>query len=379
MATGRTTIVPDALSEARRETRPVAGAALFEPDGSGTFPSDASSEKGGPRLEQRNPRAARRPRLSQVIFETLRDQIADGALPEGLILEAAPLARFFDLSRTPVTEALLALTDAGLARPGAGRGVVVGRAGAPFRCDPAEAGLSLPAGARRTLSERNWRSQFYPEVEQEIAACLPFGCFAINVTHLAASKGVSRTIAHEALVRIERLGLIRQRGSRWYAGPMTETDIMEHYEIRWLLEPRALEASAGTLPRARLIAARDRAVRCLDRSVEARVEVIDRLERDLHLDMVLHAPSRLMAEAIRRSQLPLMATNFSLKQQRDHNVRRQTIVEHLAVLDALVAGDVAAAAAALEAHLRSAPNFVRDALHSKLAHYRPPAYMTRED
>ena len=45
-------------------------------------------------------------RLSEVIFITLRDQIEDGTLAAGLILEAAPLARFFDLSRTPVKEAL---------------------------------------------------------------------------------------------------------------------------------------------------------------------------------------------------------------------------------------------------------------------------------
>ncbi|MEC5293245.1 GntR family transcriptional regulator [Aurantimonas sp. C2-6-R+9] len=312
-----------------------------------------------------------------MIFETLRNQIADGTLPEGLILEAAPLARFFGLSRTPVTEALLALADAGLAWIGEGRGVVVGRGGTSFRCDPTEAGLSLPPSARRTLSERNWRSRFYPEVEQEISSCLPFGLFAINVTHLAASKAVSRTIAHEALVRLERLGLIEQRGSRWYAGQMTENDILEHYEIRWLLEPQALAASAPTLPRDLLLAARERAIGCLDRSVDGRIELVDRLERDLHLDIVLHAPSRLMADAIRRSQLPLMATNFSLNHQRDYNVRRQMIVEHLAVLDALVASDAAAAAAALEAHLRSAPNFVREALHSKTTPYVPPGYMTR--
>ncbi|MFV0475722.1 MAG: GntR family transcriptional regulator [Pikeienuella sp.] len=320
-----------------------------------------------------------RPKLSQVIYETLRDQIEDGSLPPGLVLEAAPLARFFDLSRTPVTEALQWLAEAGLARVGEGRGVIVGRSGAPFRENPAEAGLQLSPGVRRHLQERNWRSRFYPEVEREIAACLPFGRFAISVTQLAASKGVSRTIAHEALVRLERMDLVRQSGSRWYAGQMTETDIVEHYEIRWLLEPQALIASARTLPADFVTEARARARACLSVPGDRRIELVDRLERDLHLGIVLHAPSRLMADAIRRSQLPLMATNFSLNQQHDHEVRRQSIEEHLAVLDPLTEGDVEAAAKALEAHLRSAVKFVREALRTRKTPYQPPAYMARDD
>lgn len=331
--------------------------------------------RGGALLMALTPRT----KLSQVIYDTLRDQIEDGSLPPGLVLEAASLARFFDLSRTPVKEALQGLVDARVARASEGRGVVVGQCGEQFRADPASAGLRLSPGVRQDLSERNWRSRFYPEIEQEIAACLPFGRFAINVTQLAASKGVSRTIAHEALVRLERLGLINQSGTRWYAGPMTEKDILAHYEIRWLLEPQALIASAATLPREVAVEARKRADACLAMPGEARIDMVDRLERDLHLDIVLHAPSRLMEDAIRRSQLPLMATNFSLNQQRDYNVRRRTIEEHLAVLDPLVEGDIPAAAAALEAHLRSAPKFVRDALHSRTAPYAPPAYMIPDD
>ncbi|MBJ3777656.1 GntR family transcriptional regulator [Acuticoccus mangrovi] len=319
-----------------------------------------------------------RPRLSELIFVTLRDQIESGTLPAGLILEAAPLARFFDLSRTPVKEALHGLLEAGLVRPTQGRGVAVGPTGTPFRQDLAAAGLRLPARTQRSFTQRHWRTRFYPQTEQEIAACLPFGRFAINVSQFAAHKGVSRTLANETLVRLERLGLIRQQGTRWYAGPLTETDIDEHYEMRWLLEPCALVQSAATLPAAVLDAALDRAIAALADPEAITLAMLDRSETDIHRTIVLHAPNRQMAEAIRRSQLPLMATNFSLKHTKAHGVMHQTLKEHFAVLEHLSHGDAEGAARALEAHLKAARQVIQTTLRVPNLNFEPPAYMIRE-
>ena len=317
-------------------------------------------------------------RLSEVIFITLRDQIEDGTLAAGLILEAAPLARFFDLSRTPVKEALQGLLEAELVRPTQGRGVAVGRTGVPFRLDLAKAGLRLPARTRHSVSQRHWRSRFYPQTEQEIAACLPFGRFAINVSQFAAHKGVSRTLAHETLVRLERIGLIRQQGTRWYAGPLTEKDIDEHYEMRWILEPCALVQSAATLPQTTVAAALDRAAAALASPEAITVELLDQMESDLHRGIVLHAATRQMAEAIRRSQLPLIATNFSLKDKKAPGAMHQTAKEHFDVLEPLAAGDVTAAAKALETHLKSAHLIVQKTLRKPNLDFEPPAYMVRK-
>jgi len=52
--------------------------------------------------------------------------------------------------------------------------------------------------------------------------------------------GVSRTVAHEVLTRLERTGLVTQDvNQRWYAGPLTVDLLREHYEMGWLLEPIA--------------------------------------------------------------------------------------------------------------------------------------------
>ena len=76
------------------------------------------------------PRAAE-PNGRQTLAETLRLQIADeivrGALPPGTALEETELARRFDVSRTPVREAIRLLVASGLVETPAHRGAVVAR------------------------------------------------------------------------------------------------------------------------------------------------------------------------------------------------------------------------------------------------------------
>jgi DNA-binding GntR family transcriptional regulator len=225
---------------------------------------------------------------------------------------------------------------------------------------------------------RNWRSQFYPLVEREIAMCLPFGCFSISATSLAREYGVSRTIAHETLVRLERLGLVRQQRARWFAGPLTDTDLRDHYEMRWLLEPRALQDAAPSLDPGAVLAMQQRAVSCLERVAELNEGEFDLLEQDLHEKIVLRCRNHQMAETIRRSQLPLMAINYSFRSYRGSKVLRKAILEHMDVLTALVAEDIAKAAHALEAHLRASLPVIRDALAMGSTQWGPPPYMERE-
>lgn len=61
---------------------------------------------------------------SDVAWSRLREMILDGAYPPGARLTEVEVAAALEMSRTPVREALRALTADGLVRP-AGRGVVV--------------------------------------------------------------------------------------------------------------------------------------------------------------------------------------------------------------------------------------------------------------
>jgi hypothetical protein len=191
-----------------------------------------------------------------------------------------------------------------------GRGLMVGSdAGvAPRRLDLIEAGLTLPDAETLKPTARNRRARIYPEVEHIVACCRQYGRFQLNESLLAEYYGVSRTVAHEVLTQLDRVGLVTQdRNRRWYAGPLTPEQMRQHFELRWLLEPVALDQAFPYLDRADLCAKRERIRRVL--SGKPTPAKLERVERDLHIDTVLTRPNSLLNDAIKRSQLPLLATH----------------------------------------------------------------------
>ncbi len=70
------------------------------------------------------------------IGDRLRASIRRKALPAGTVLLAAPIARLFGSSRSPVKQALQSLEKEGHVLRFGGRGVMVGPAGVPARRSP---------------------------------------------------------------------------------------------------------------------------------------------------------------------------------------------------------------------------------------------------
>ena len=66
----------------------------------------------------------------------------------------------------------------------------------------------MPEGLARSLGQRNLRGRLYANMERDIAAHLMLGAFQVNETELAQYYDVSRTVAHEVLLRLERAGII---------------------------------------------------------------------------------------------------------------------------------------------------------------------------
>jgi DNA-binding GntR family transcriptional regulator len=291
--------------------------------------------------------------LYEMIYAVLRDHIAGGRFPRGLVLGEANVARAFKASRVPASAALRRLRDEGLVSQFEGRGYVTGSPGdaVPVRLGLDEAGLRLPPLLEAKFATRNRREHIYPDVEHAVASCLGYGRFMLNESGLAEHYGVSRTVAHEVLTRLERTGIVTQdRNQRWYAGPLTTENIREHFEIRWLLEPTALRQASPKLDRRELEKKRSRVV-----AAEARrqpPQKLERIERDLHTEIVAQCDNSLLFETVRRSQLPLIATHSTFDRYRRGDEIATMLSEHLTVLDHLIAGEADTAARALEAHIR---------------------------
>jgi DNA-binding GntR family transcriptional regulator len=298
--------------------------------------------------------------LYEIIYAVLREHLLDGSLPSGLVLGEAGVARAFKSSRIPAAAALQRLSNEELIKKFEGRGYLAVGADsrAIVRLELMDAGLRLPeTGSLKTL---NHQARIYPLVEHAVAALLSYGRLLVNESALAEHFVVSRTVAHEVLTRLERTGLIeKDTNQRWYAGPLTVDRLREHFEMRWLLEPAALGQAMESLAPAELRAKRARVEKAQHHhNGPARLE---RLEVDLHGEVVLSCANQQLRDAIRRNALPLFATHSTFALIQDDDEIETMLAEHHAIYDFLLAGDRRAAMGALKAHIRRSlePNIER--------------------
>lgn len=328
------------------------------------------------------------PRLNELVYSVLRQHIVDGSFADGLVLRENAVAEAFGVGRAPARMALRKLQEGRLVRKRQGHGFVVAVRGAPatsLHIPLEDAGLVLPRALGERMSKRNWRQHIYPAVERTIASCLIYGRFRINQSGLAEYFGVSRTVAHEVLTSLDRVGFVRQgRNARWYAGPLTVQDMEENYEMRWLLEPPALIQAARMIPREDLLKARADIL-----GIQAKEtrdpEDLNRIEFTLHTDLVLRCTNRQMRTVLRNCQLPVIVSYGTVVRNAAPITRPsgvpETLDQHLGILNSLLAGDVEEAARQLETHIRhgyqySLPHFVNP---PPLAPERIPPYMVLED
>lgn len=293
---------------------------------------------------------------SDAVYFVVRDHITSGIFKPGLVLTESAIARAFNVSRSPAAAALSRLLEEGLLSEFAGRGYLVGhRTVVPVRRDLAEAGLSLAAAPLEDLQQRGWRDRLYPLVERDVAASMAFGPFQIVGSTLAENFGVSRTVAHEILTRLERVGLVNQASNgRWYVPQLKVRDVEEHYQVRQLLEPVALIEGAQRLDRGEIILRLERASALLGRGTAMSEAEIRQLENDLHRDIVLACRNTQLRGIIERSQLPLIATHLTFERYLNDEEILISLAQHVRVLAALAEGDEQAAALAMREHLESA-------------------------
>jgi DNA-binding GntR family transcriptional regulator len=300
--------------------------------------------------------------LYELIYDVLREHLQGGSFHSGLVFGEAAVARAFGSSRIPAAAALQRLKAEGMLRSFKGRGLIAADADPHelVRTELLDAGLRLPAEVSSNLLVRNHHGRIYPQVEHTIAASLSFGRFLVNESALAEHYGVSRTVAHEVLTRLERVGLISQQGNqRWYAGPLTAEDLRDHFEMRWLLEPVALGQSMDSLPPDAVATRREHVRKALEQKITP--VRIEKLEIELHVQTVLADANRHIVETVRRTQLIVIPTHSTFASHQRVRELGRTLEEHLEIYDLILARKKHAATQALEGHVKRAlePNVER--------------------
>lgn len=286
--------------------------------------------------------------MQERVYVSLKEMMQDGRVKPGERLLEVQVARAFGISRSPARHALQALVAEKLLRPGAGRGyIVAGRS------------AGVPAGRFATLEESPLApaargERVYSEVERDLCAAVLSSTVRITEERLAEHFSVSRTVARDVLSRMHSLGLIgKGRNGGWMAERITPARIRDLYEMRSLLEPRALIHSAPLVSRERLTKARNDLLHAIKYIKTADSAQLARLEADLHIDLLAHCPNQVLMRSLDHTHLLLGSDQsmFDLHLGIEPVVARNALGEHLAVVDRLLASDWAGAAEQLCAHL----------------------------
>jgi DNA-binding GntR family transcriptional regulator len=299
------------------------------------------------------PRAAGlSPKLYRRAFEVLAEEIVSGAVSAGTHLAETAIAQRFGISRAPARQALSELEREGFVRKSQTRGYeVLPLSGRPPEPDHQPASMTALA-ADRIQFQPSWEL-IYGEIEIELVSRTSLASWRINEAALAKAYHVSRTVARDVVARLQQRGIVRKDDSgRWYAPALTEKHIGELYELRWALEPLALEKAFPRLPPDLL----DRMLGNVEASMASDAEIdggrLDALEQELHVELLGHCDHQALMQAISLPQALLVAHHFLYQGTSELFETEPFLPEHLDVLQRLSAGDVTSAKAALVRHLQ---------------------------
>lgn len=320
----------------------------------------------------------------QRVNDHLSELIWNGFLPNGQLLLEGSLASFFRTSRGPVRQALKELVKNGLLVKSDGKGYMV--------LTPGKSPLESPI--RQKLTNEMLRGEdaedtfhvpesaaagIYPEVEQAVTLCIPFGHYRIIESSLCEHHRVSRTVGREVLQRLQQIGLIeKSMQSHWLAGPITARDVVQEYEIRLFLEPEALKMAAPKFERHQLVKLQSDLQSCIENPALRTLEAVERIENALHNELIREAGNSKLLAVLDQCRLPHVVNHVFYETLR--NTDRQLLFgEHKLVIDHLVAGSYEAAAGALRAHLLAAGERTRSRLKvlSVFPEPRLPPYLKR--
>lgn len=297
----------------------------------------------------------RDPPAYKLITDTLRQSIQRGRLRPGLVLQEDSLAELFGSSRSPVKAALRQLISEKLLSRSDGRGVQVGGRGTtPDRTPLTHAMLGIEESSVALPRVHAWQ-KIYRTIERELLYRAAFGRFQVNELELARYYHAGRTVAHDALLRLQASGIVTKgEKARWYVVPLDSQRLNELYELRKLIEPTLVGNAATRIPEDVLAQMQGRLREAMRRRPQVRIDELDGLEHDLHVSCLEYGGNREMLEALGRTRCILISGKHILGRHVPYPRIDPFLGEHLAVIDALVARDARGARQAMRAHLDSA-------------------------
>ncbi|MGV1916329.1 GntR family transcriptional regulator [Rhizobium sp. 22-785-1] len=293
------------------------------------------------------------PRLYRRACEIMAADIANGVISHGSRLTETMVANRFGISRAPARQALAELERLHLVRKSESRGYdVVAKSRVSVAMGATDGDSPILADTTRIQARSSWEL-IYDNIEIEIVSRTSLADWRINEAVLAKHYGVSRTVARDVVARLQERGIVRKDDSgRWYAPALTAKHIGELYELRWLLEPIALEKAAANLPNGLLLSLRKNVADTIQSADKIDGETLDALEQQLHVELLGYCGNTSLMRAISLPQALLVAHHFLYHWTMGLFDSEPFLPEHLAIFDSLLAGDIDGAKSGLVRHLQ---------------------------
>ncbi|WP_313059159.1 GntR family transcriptional regulator, partial [Agrobacterium cavarae] len=239
------------------------------------------------------------PRLYRRACDLLAADIANGVIVQGTRLTETMVANRFGISRAPARQALAELERLHLVRKAESRGYdVVAKSRSVPEIGATDESSAPTTDTMRMQPRSSWEL-IYDNIEIEIVSRTSLADWRINEAMLAKHYGVSRTVARDVVARLQQRGIVhKDESGRWYAPALTAKHIDELYELRWILEPIALEKAAANFPDGLLLSLRKNVADAI-RSVEKiNGEMLDALEQQLHVELLGYCENASLMRAI---------------------------------------------------------------------------------
>lgn len=171
----------------------------------------------------------------------------------------------------------------------------------------------------------------------------------VNERRLAEMLGLSRTPVREALSRLEGSQYLRRSGRTLLVNGVELTEILEIMSVRKLLEADAARQAAGRMPAVTLTLIRQRLLE-MDRPEQVSASYHWEVDDLLHLSIARTGGNKLLLRLI--GELRARTRLFGKETVPSRFAPGRA--EHLAILEAIEAGDGEAAARAMALHIDGA-------------------------
>ena len=179
---------------------------------------------------------------------------------------------------------------------------------------------------------------------------------------LASSLGISRVPVREALIQLERAGLVVSRPNGRYVLEIGEQDIQQLYEVRLALERLAVERAAQNMTPERAGALRGKLNQMSEATAHEDLSGYVQADFEVHLLIWRQADNPHLLNALRTLAGPIY---MFIANNSGFSGWDQTLDVHEDLVESVTAGDAARSVASIEGHMADSVRRARLAFEAR--------------